>query len=519
MEATTQTPVIAITSDLKDLSLISMEDFEVSGFDLHTTSLDVGRTYWFDNSWKNNSWKKMMERPGGGYSCFWTRDVYGGDEFAQTFDEYDTQFPSKSYMVLNSVNTLETVKEMFKRFLHENFGQEKHVWIQGTLEGKSTSQVLAMLQGVKRDHVYHDVFSDINVERYWLPAPPDKPNGSSLSDYHGGMLPHRISIVPWKVSTLGMRHHTVGSPQIFPSSRLFPRSILKTSLPTTQGGNHSLNVLYKNYSNLVRIRHARNLGDDFYWWRPIEMMGSKDPNAYTMINGDLVSIFPFKVSVLDDIENIPSIGQGDVYIGHFKDPESVGATIVDTTLPAVYPEWDVHPAYRGISSAGIYHITDEHEMSKYVVLTRDGLYATQQINKAVKALTPVAEVSNRGFFMGLGSVVTSQHSVLGVGRSPNELLKQYVRKQTRTHDGGTSGHMMAAAMAHTAHFLWYLEEIRVNRMTKTTVYTLHFDEPEGGVYHTDEEYKNAIDDLEKSLNNHPTSYGFYHLRLLRLLYK
>jgi hypothetical protein len=103
-------------------------------------------------------------------------------------------------------------------------------------------------------------------------------------------------------------------------------------------------------------------------------------------------------------------------------------------------------------------------------------------------------VEDRDFFMGCGSVVTAAHACFGLGRSNKDLIFQKERKDNTKH--GTSGHMIASVLAFQSHFLWYMEEVYYNLKTKSSVYAVPFDEPEGGAYHTIHEYRNAIHDMQ-----------------------
>jgi len=104
-------------------------------------------------------------------------------------------------------------------------------------------------------------------------------------------------------------------------------------------------------------------------------------------------------------------------------------------------------------------------------------------------------VKDPSFFLGLGSVVTAQHAAFGIGRHPHELHAQYLRARSG-EDGGTSGHMFAAVLAHTAHCMWYLHEVMLNMKTKRSIYSVSFDEPKEAVYHTVQEYRNALIDMK-----------------------
>ena len=126
------------------------------------------------------------------------------------------------------------------------------------------------------------------------------------------------------------------------------------------------------------------------------------------------------------------------------------------------------------------------------------------------------KVANPKFFMGMGSVATSQHSAFGLGRSENELFNQTLRK-LRT-GVGSSGHMIAFPLCNTSHGLHYLQEVFNNLKTKTSIYLMPFNEPAGSEYHTIEEYRNALTDMEIIINNggYP-KYAQAHIAFCRLL--
>lgn len=113
--------------------------------------------------------------------------------------------------------------------------------------------------------------------------------------------------------------------------------------------------------------------------------------------------------------------------------------------------------------------------------------------EAYNAFGILLKVAAPEFFMGLGSVATAQHSCFGVGRSESELMEQAIRRVATGHD--TSGHMIASALCHRAHFLWYLEEVYTNMMSKKSIYLMPFNEPAGTEYHSIEEYGYAVNDM------------------------
>ena len=119
-------------------------------------------------------------------------------------------------------------------------------------------------------------------------------------------------------------------------------------------------------------------------------------------------------------------------------------------------------------------------------------------NGLYKAVIPHADcfiVENKEMFSGYGSLCTSMHSCYGKGRDVESLIKE-VRRKNET-DIGTSGHMIAASLMYRCHLLTYLNEVLINNTTKTSIYNLTVVEPASGLYHTKQEYKNAILDIER----------------------
>jgi hypothetical protein len=113
-------------------------------------------------------------------------------------------------------------------------------------------------------------------------------------------------------------------------------------------------------------------------------------------------------------------------------------------------------------------------------------------------------VSDPTFFNGLGSVCTSAHAVFSLGRREPDLVFQTRRRLETGHD--TSGHMLAAPLMYLSHLLWYLQEVSDNFASEASIYNLPFKEPTRGLYHTTQEYKNALYDMRRSLAD---QYPFY----------
>jgi hypothetical protein len=124
----------------------------------------------------------------------------------------------------------------------------------------------------------------------------------------------------------------------------------------------------------------------------------------------------------------------------------------------------------------------------------DNLYTMASINDS--NIQHLFKVDDGDFFNGLGSVVTSAHACYGVGRTNEDLINQFERKQATGH--GTSGHMIASVLAFQSHFLWYLQEVYNNFQYGKSVYAAKFLEPGSGSYHTIHEYRNAIHDMNQA---------------------
>jgi hypothetical protein len=140
------------------------------------------------------------------------------------------------------------------------------------------------------------------------------------------------------------------------------------------------------------------------------------------------------------------------------------------------------------------------------------LYAMQRVTS--DNYENLLKVDDDQFFMGCGSVVTAAHGCFGIGRTNDELIRQFERKVNTGF--GTSGHMIASVLAFQSHFLWYLEEVSYNLETKKSVYAVRFNEPESAAYHTIHEYRNAIDDMKSAdLNKEYPKYARPNLEICR----
>uniref|UniRef100_A0A2V0RMJ6 VP7 n=1 Tax=viral metagenome TaxID=1070528 RepID=A0A2V0RMJ6_9ZZZZ len=134
------------------------------------------------------------------------------------------------------------------------------------------------------------------------------------------------------------------------------------------------------------------------------------------------------------------------------------------------------------------------------IMTRNEI--AEEVTKIATAETldgfaTLYEVEDSSFFLGLGSVVTSSHRYFSIGRSPSNLLEQFLRKESGKED--LSGHMFASVLAFKSHFLWYLEEIAINMEKSTTIYAFPFKEPKGKQYHSINEYRDSVVYMERKL--------------------
>jgi len=108
-------------------------------------------------------------------------------------------------------------------------------------------------------------------------------------------------------------------------------------------------------------------------------------------------------------------------------------------------------------------------------------------------------VDNPEIFNGYGSVCTSYHSSYGRGRDVQSLMKEYRRYEDT--NVASSGHMIASSLMYRCHVLTYLNEVYTNYMTRSSIYNLPVVEPTSGLYHTKQEYQNAIIDIRELIRS------------------
>jgi len=138
--------------------------------------------------------------------------------------------------------------------------------------------------------------------------------------------------------------------------------------------------------------------------------------------------------------------------------------------------------FESITTSGLYMAAPGAGKTTFVE-ARDGVF------------TDLLKVNDPSFFMGLGSVSTAQNGSFGLGRDEASLTKQAMRRLETGHD--TSGHMIASVLCPTSHLLWYLEEVYINNKEKKSIYNVPFKEPTGALYHSIEEYRNALIDMKE----------------------
>jgi hypothetical protein len=111
-------------------------------------------------------------------------------------------------------------------------------------------------------------------------------------------------------------------------------------------------------------------------------------------------------------------------------------------------------------------------------------------------------IGNPEIFMGLGSVVTSVHSIMKFKRDEISKLTQ-VAREIAGHEK-VSGHMFAGVLAFQSHLLWYLQEVFINSQTKQSIYLFNFTAEKLNRYHTIGEYTATIHDIEAYIAMTPT---------------
>jgi len=379
------------------------------------TSFDSIR--WFDNAWEGHSWGDESTPP-----CFWTKnytELDADDNHTRMWEDYEKRYPDRGWRVGYDVFTsYDMVLSALVDFLNMHV-HEAHVWVQGTLQDMSATELIAKL---KKD--VHEAFAGYmegrkDAREFWT---VDVARSTDVFYYYASRPPQRIPVVPWRVCNMGMRiYEGQSKPQVFPATtwlhKVKMRGVLPGPVARLMGAaimQISDGVVYTNYSGFVKmIPMGKRDPLDFGW---LEVR----PNEYMMV--------------------------------------AAGSA----------------PGPSGY------------------------LY----------------KVANPSFFRGMGSVATSQHSAFGVGRSEGELYDQTMRMVET--GAGTSGHMIASLLCHRSHFLWYLEEVYLNFTTKNSIYLMPFNEPAGTEYHTFEEYRNALADMEMIVKQggYPR-YALVHFALCR----
>jgi hypothetical protein len=163
------------------------------------------------------------------------------------------------------------------------------------------------------------------------------------------------------------------------------------------------------------------------------------------------------------------------------------------------------------------------DMSKVMRMNWEGVSCEPLPRRIIAAdvanlLSMEPVVLNDRLFRGMGSVVTSCHAVFGLGRSLEEVITQDLHKVAT--GVATSGHLLASCIAHKHHMLWYVYEVFINLQSRKSIYLFPFREPEGGVYHSKQDYDYTLQLLQdKVRKNKLPRYAELHVELLSDLFR
>ena len=333
------------------------------------------------------------------------------DAHTRMWKEYEKNYPDRGWRVAyDTFASYEAVLSALVDFLNMHV-HEVHVWIQGTLQDMSSTELLRRLKVDIQGEFAKYMNGRKAAQDLWHYS---LDQSTDLNYYYASRPPQRIPTVPWRTCNMGMRIFSERKPQVFPASTWMSEMGLGTLNVNAKEAILFGKEVYVNYSGYVKMIPLWDHDAVDFAWKEIS------PNEYVMV----------------------------------------------------------------------------------------------PVGSAPGASGYLYKVANPDFFMGMGSVATSQHSVFGLGRSEEELYNQAVRKlETGT---GTSGHMIASALCCRAHFMWYLEEVHRNLMTKKSIYLMPFNEPAGTEYHTIEEYRNAIVDMDRiAAEGRYPKYALAHLEICR----
>lgn len=491
---------------------------------------------WFANAWKGNSWAKNIREPNGGPPCFWTKDrTVSEDAHTTSWNKYEARYPGRGRRIAYDVHTTyASVLAALREFLQQH-PNGSHVWVQGRLEDMPPQQVVARLQA--------DILSDVALSSsvsgqlnvpilaYWRSRLADSVD---VGYYNVGRPPQRIPVVPWRVSNYGMRSYGKQlKPQIYPSSSWMtdaspPQDLmkrLKESCEKEVYSNYSGFVTFSPISASDKLDYAwSEIGDNLYqmtfnYAKTPGLHGSSTLGKMYFVLRDGVSevdhVLGGKRGPLSRQEKITLVSAGMPYWVDGSDPKD----FTDLEVSRVPPHHSVH-GMSGMMNGepfdnAVLHGPDGTRTSKgiirdksgkkYIILEHNAKTLENGVNSfkdGEETLTSIDKklfkIQDRTFFNGLGSVSTAQHGSFGLGRDEASLVKQAMRRVRSGHD--TSGHMIASALCPSSHLLWYLEEVYNNVKTEKSIYNAPFKEPAGGLYHTIEEYQNAITDM-RTLEN------------------
>jgi len=106
----------------------------------------MGDTY-FANSWRGNSWSKKL-RSNDTTPVFWTKNEDAiTDPIDSDWKSYDQKFTGVGRRVAyDKFTTKEAVLKEYKQWLSSTKGQNRHIWIQGTLDGLGPAEMLRYLR-------------------------------------------------------------------------------------------------------------------------------------------------------------------------------------------------------------------------------------------------------------------------------------------------------------------------------------------------------------------------------------
>jgi hypothetical protein len=499
--------------------------------------IDFQSIQWYINAWTGNSWSRNARFSDGGPPCFWTKDSTTTTErHTLEWREYEKKFPGRGWRVpYDQFPRYEDVLSSLKRFLFR-YPRGSHVWIQGRLEGMNPEETLNRLRvDISALAVAGATFKgsiNMSFDGYWNTR---LEYSNDLAFYYAGRTPQRIPVIPWRVSNHGVRIFN-GSlkPQLFPSSTWATK--LKVPITITS------EEVYSNYSGYVEMVALEETDELDFAWRKIaehRYVMANPTELLTFVDGDTLVEWPTTPRFWEVKEYSPFNSRNDMISKHhttFKNymmahPRAVilfnggvdFANAYTTDIIAVI-QVPFHHLRRNMESrvgeGNESQPTDpqasddaQRAYARILPTLRDfsairepGLYmaasgAGKSTHvKSMGAATPeLLKVNNPKFFMGVGSVSTSQHGLFGVGRDVNSLYEQAKRKAESGHD--TSGHMIAAALCPKSHLLWYLEEVFINMTEKRSIYLVPFKEPKGTTYHSIDEYVNAINDMRKLLKS------------------